>query len=405
MIGKIVSHYKILEELGRGGMGVVYRAEDTKLRRSVALKFLPAQLTRDEEAKGRFIQEAQAASALDHPNICTIHEIDSTDDGQMFIAMACYTGETLDARIERGPLPIGDALVIAKQIAQGLGKAHAEGIVHRDIKPANIFVTNDGQVKILDFGLAKLGGQTRLTKERTTLGTVAHMSPEQTGGSEVDHRSDIWALGVVLYEMISGKLPFAGEHEQAVMYSIVNSDPEPLTAIRTGVPMELERVIAKCLEKSPADRYQHIDDVIVDLNRQTKRLQEPYESEPHRHADKKTSGRWMGVVIAVLAIAIVSYAVYWQWSLGEKKTAVITQPDKAMLVVLPFENLGPSDVEYFTDGVTEEITSRLAVLSDLGVISRTSAMQYKNANKSIKQIGEELGVDYVLEGTVRWDKP
>jgi serine/threonine protein kinase len=275
MIGKTISHYKILEELGRGGMGVVYKAEDTKLKRTVALKFLPTRLTRDPEAMERFIQEAQAASALDHPNICTIHEIDDTDDGQMFIAMACYTGETLEERISRSPLPLEIAVGIATQVAQGLAKAHAEGIVHRDIKPANVFVADDGQVKILDFGLAKLGGQTRLTKEGTTLGTVAHMSPEQSSGSEVDHRSDIWSLGVVLYEMVAGRMPFAGDHEQAVMYSIVNSEPEPLTALRTGVPMGLERVVAKCLEKNPADRYQHIDDVIVDLNRQTKRLQTP----------------------------------------------------------------------------------------------------------------------------------
>jgi non-specific serine/threonine protein kinase len=407
MIGKTVSHYKILEELGSGGMGIVYRAEDTKLKRTVALKFLPPDLTRDRAAKERFVQEARAASALDHSNICTIHEIDETDDGQMFIVMACYTGDTLEERIGKGPLPIEEAVRIGTQIAQGLAKAHAQEIIHRDIKPANIFVTEDNEVKIFDFGLAKLAGQTRLTKERTTLGTVAHMSPEQTRSSEVDHRSDIWSFGVVLYEMSVGKLPFTGDHDQAVMYSISNLDPEPLTALRTGVPMELEGIVAKCLEKNPDDRYQRIDEVIVDLNRQSRRLQEPYApttSQIARAPRKRRSvGRRVGLLL-ILALAVIgAFAVYSYFSRSDVESPA--DKHRKMLVVLPFENLGPSDVEYFADGVTEEITSRLAALSELGVISRTSAMQYKGANRSIGQIGEELGVDYVLEGTVRWDKP
>ncbi|UCG51013.1 MAG: protein kinase [Candidatus Latescibacterota bacterium] len=409
MIGKTISHYKILEKLGEGGMGVVYKAEDLNLKRVVALKFLPPDLTRDAEAKERFKQEAQAASALDHSNICTIHEIDETDDGQIFICMTCYEGETLKERIGKGPLPIKDAVGMATQIAQGLGKAHAKDIVHRDVKPANIFVTDDNEVKIFDFGLAKLTGQTRLTKAGTTLGTVAYMSPEQTSGSDVDHRSDIWALGVVLYEMVAGKLPFTGDHEQAVMYSIVNREPEPLTALRTGVPMELDQIVTKCLEKSPADRYQRIEEVVVDLNRQTRRMQEPLDAPSRRPAGiakkRKSIDRWVGVVLAVMACAVIAYAIYWQLSLPEKKKVAVPASEKPMLVVLPFENLGPSDVEYFADGVTEEITSRLAALSELGVISRTSAFQYKGMKVSVRQIGEELGVDYVLEGTVRWDKP
>ncbi len=222
MIGTTISHYKILEKLGEGGMGVVYKAEDTKLKRTVALKFLPPELTRDPEAKERFIHEAQAASALDHNNICTIYEVAEIDDGQLFIAMACYEGETLKSRIAQGQLRIEEALDFVGQIAQGLVRAHEVGIVHRDIKPANIIVTTRGEVKIVDFGLAKLSGRTLLTKSGTTLGTAAYMSPEQARGEQVDQRTDIWSLGVVLYEMLTGKRPFESEYEQALVYSILN---------------------------------------------------------------------------------------------------------------------------------------------------------------------------------------
>jgi serine/threonine-protein kinase len=406
MIGQTISHYKILEKLGSGGMGVVYTAEDTRLKRTVALKFLPPELTRDREARKRFVKEAQAASALEHSNICTIYEIDETKDGQMFIAMACYQGETVKEKIAKGPLDLEETVDIARQAAQGLVKAHGRGIVHRDIKPANIFVTQDNEVKIVDFGLAKLAGKTRLTKADTTLGTIGYMSPEQTRGEDVDHRSDIWALGVVLYEMVTGGLPFKGDHEQAIVYSIMNEDPEPLTSRRTGVPLELEAIVSKCLAKSPADRYQHADELIVDLNRQSKSMQIPYGSSLSHTAGlpqkRKLTNRWLGLTLVVVLAAAGAYALY-----SRLATTSMAPPEsgKKMLVVLPFENLGPPEVEYFADGITEEITSRLAALSGLGVISRTSAFQYKAAKKSIKQIGAELGIDYVLEGTVRWDKP
>ncbi|NIW93799.1 MAG: protein kinase, partial [Phycisphaerae bacterium] len=215
MIGKIISHYHIIEKLGTGGMGVVYKAEDTKLKRSVALKFLPPELTRDPQAKARFIREAQAASALEHNNICNIHEINETDEGQLFIVMACYEGETLKDKLKNQKLKKEEAIYIAIQIAQGLERAHEKGIIHRDIKPANIFVSDRNEIKILDFGLAKLTGQAQLTKDSSTLGTVAYMSPEQCGGGEVEQRTDIWSLGVVLYEMLTGKQPFKGDYEQA----------------------------------------------------------------------------------------------------------------------------------------------------------------------------------------------
>jgi len=265
MIGKTISHYKILEPLGRGGMGVLYRAQDIKLKRTVALKFLPPGLTQDPEVKRRFVQEAQAASALDHPNICTIHEIDETEEGQMFICMACYEGETLKKKIERGPLKLEETVDIAIQVAQGLSEAHSHNIVHRDIKPGNLFVAQDRMVKILDFGLAKLAGQTRITKIGTAVGTVAYISPEQARAEQIDHRTDIWSLAVVLYEMLTGELPFKGKREEAVLYSIFNEQPDPIHHLRTDVPTAMEHIVEKMMQKDVRDRYCDMDALIRGL--------------------------------------------------------------------------------------------------------------------------------------------
>jgi serine/threonine protein kinase/Tfp pilus assembly protein PilF len=261
----LAGKYHILEELGRGGMGRIYKAEDIKLKRTVAIKLLPADLTRDPEARQRFIQEAQAASALDHSSICTIFEIDETDDGQMFIAMAYYPGETLKEKIKRGPVKVDEAIGIAIQLAEGLLRAHEAGIIHRDVKPGNIIVTDRGDVRILDFGLAKLAGQTGLTRAGTMMGTVIYMSPEQARGDEVDHRSDVWSLGVVLYEMLTGQIPFKGEHDQTVIYSILNVDPKPVHHFQTHVPAKLERIVRKAMQKNPRDRYQTMHEIVEDL--------------------------------------------------------------------------------------------------------------------------------------------
>ncbi len=254
MIGQTVSHYEIIEKLGQGGMGVVYLAEDVKLKRKVALKFLPGH-DHDEAEEKRFINEAQAASALDHPNICTIYEINETDDGRLFIAMSCYDGETLRERLARGPLSVEEALDIAAQVAEGLTQAHASGIIHRDIKPANIMITSDGVVKILDFGLAKLRGQAKLTQTGTTMGTLLYVSPEQLQGLDVDHRTDIWSLGVVLYEMLAGTPPFNGEYEPAVHYAILNAKPEPVTRKVAGLSPGMTAILNRALAKETARRY------------------------------------------------------------------------------------------------------------------------------------------------------
>ena len=249
MIGETISHYKILEKLGGGGMGVVYKAEDTTLKRIVALKFLPSELTTDQQAKTRFLHEAQAASKIDHPNICGVHDIAQTDDGETYIVMSFYEGETLKKKIARGRLKVEQSLELAAQIAEGLSKAHAAGIIHRDVKPANILVTKEGIAKILDFGLAKLKGETRLTQTGATVGTLSYMAPEQVHGQETDARSDIWSLGVVLYEMLTGVAPFKGEHEGALLYEIMSADPPPLTQVVPDIDPELQQLVMKCLRK------------------------------------------------------------------------------------------------------------------------------------------------------------
>jgi len=309
MIGKTVSHYKIIEQLGAGGMGVVYKAEDTKLKRSVALKFLPQKLTSDPEAKERLIREAQAASALEHPNICNIHEISETDDGQLFIVMACYEGQTLKEKINSGPLPVDEAIDITIKIAQGLARAHEEGIVHRDIKPANIIITDRDEIKILDFGLAKLAGWVQLTKESSTLGTVAYMSPEQLRSNEVDQRTDIWSLGVILYEMLTGNLPFKGDYEQAIVYAILNEKPNDIQLQAADFSSELLHIINRSLEKNPDDRYQSINDMLIDLQRLQRDTQEISEMGTEIHkSDRafKYINKYKKILLPLTLIIIIT---------------------------------------------------------------------------------------------------
>ena len=270
MTGKIISNYRILEQLGGGMMGVVYRAQDMKLKRFVALKFLHPYLSSETEGKRRFMREARAASALDHNNICTIYEIDEAEDGQMFIAMAYYDGETLKKKIARGLLSFQEARNIVIHVARGLASAHDKGIIHRDIKPANIMITKQGEVKIVDFGLAKLVGESRLTEPNRTVGTIAYMSPEQAHGAEVDHRTDIWSLGVVLYEMLTGRMPFLGEDAGVVCYAILNDAPEPITKHIPKIPSDLEMILSKTLVKNPSNRFQNANKLLASLGETTR---------------------------------------------------------------------------------------------------------------------------------------
>jgi len=392
MIGATISHYRIIEKLGEGGMGVVYKAQDTRLDRPVALKFLPPDLTRDSEARERFIHEAKAASALQHPNICTIHDIDETADNQLFIVMDCYEGETLKSRIANGQLRIDEALDIAAQVAQGLAKAHESGIIHRDIKPGNIIVSKDGIVRIVDFGLAKLAGQTVLTKTGRTLGTVAYMSPEQARGEQVDQRTDIWSLGAVLYEMLTGKRPFESEYEQALVYSILNAQPKPMQHLRPELPEALETICRRAMAKDPSERYQHATELIKDLD--------AFKSGTVISARTKRVPvrvrRLAYAAAGLIALALIAYFLVPREEVSSSRLKKIT--------VSPFRNLGPAADGYFAEGLTTEITSRLIPISKVALISLSNPTQDKDKSRTLAVVAKELGVDYLLNGTVRWDK-
>ncbi len=393
MIGKTISHYRILERVGGGGMGVVYKAEDTRLKRTVALKFLPPDLTRDPEAKERFKHEAQAASALQHQNICVVHDIDEAPDGQMFICMEYLEGETLKEKIERGPLAIGEAVNIAIQVAKGLTAAHQHGIVHRDIKPANILITSAGVAKIVDFGVAKLSGRTLLTRKDSTPGTTGYMSPEQAHGEPVDQRTDVWATGVVLYEMLAGRHPFAAEYEEAIIYRILNEEPEFVTKIRQDVPGRLDRIIQRAIAKDPSGRYQTVDALCADLEAESA---DRAEGRRGRAIVGRLGRRQRKLAAVILPAAIILIAVtaYVLLRGGHNSGPV-------PIVLLPLENIAHDEgEEWFAEGMTDALITSLARINGLRVIQRSSAMRYRGANKSASEIAAELGVSYVLEGSV-----
>jgi len=389
----IGGRYQIIEELGRGGMGVVYKAVDNKLKRTVALKFLPFEWTYDAQAKERFVREAQAAAALDHPNICTVHEIDEAE-GRMFISMAFIEGESLKTRIERGPLKIDEALGLGMQVAEGLREAHKKGVIHRDIKSANVMVTESGQAKIMDFGLARVRGSTLLTKEGMTMGTIAYMSPEQARGEAVDHRSDIWSLGVVLYEMLAGRLPFRGEHDQAVVYAILKAPPKPLSAERPEIPASIEHVVGKALEKKPDQRYQSVEELIDDLRSIAEGI-EPERVRARRRKAKLRRWKRAGLYSGAAGLLVILTMIALRLFKGGPQAI-------ESLAVLPLENLsGDPQQEYFSDGMHEALITDLAQVGGLKrVIARSSVMRFKGAKTPLSQVARELKVDALITGAV-----
>jgi TolB-like protein/Tfp pilus assembly protein PilF/predicted Ser/Thr protein kinase len=385
MIGRTISQYRILEKIGEGGMGEVYLAEHTTLHRRSALKFISG--TAGEADIERFRREAQATAALNHPHIVTVYDV-GLDEGRPFIAMEYIDGRPLSSLIASGPVPVPRAIEIALDLCSALSAAHRAGVVHRDLKPDNILIGTDGRLRILDFGLAKLRGVSRLTQKDAMLGTVAYMSPEQVRGEDVDARSDLFSLGAVLYEMLAGRAAFSGAHTTAVQYAILNASPEPLARHVPG-SARLESVIEKLLEKDPSRRYASADDVAAGLR----------GAVAGRSVRRMPRRRILATTMLALAVALSAGA----WHLLHRDRAAPAPENQPVLAVLPFENLGAPDDDYFADGITEEITSHLAMINGIGVISRTSAILYKGTNKTVREIGRELGATHILEGTVRWD--
>jgi serine/threonine protein kinase/tetratricopeptide (TPR) repeat protein len=414
MIDRTFSHYRMLAKLGGGGMGVVYEAEDTKLGRHVAVKFLPENLSDDREALARFEREARAASALNHPHICAIYDF-GEQDGKPFIVMELMKGKTLKQSLTGRPAEIEKILELGEQIAEALEAAHAQGIVHRDIKPANIFVTDRGEAKILDFGLAKLVSETareakdhfnrqatmsysqQLTRSGTTMGTDAYMSPEQARGQDVDARGDLFSFGVVLYEMAAGVLPFRGGSPAEIFDGILNRQPLPPRHLNPDLPEDLERIILKALEKDPSLRYQSAAEMKTDLKRLLRKSGQ-MSAVAERPSGRK---RWIAIGGAALLIGL---AVVIGLLLTRRPGPGRETAGPKRIAVLAFENVGSAEDAYFADGMTDEVRSKLASLPGLAVIARNSVDRYKGSSKPFKQIAQELDVSFLLTAKVRWQK-
>jgi eukaryotic-like serine/threonine-protein kinase len=392
-IGEVIGRYRILERLGRGGMGDVFKAEDMKLQRFAALKFLPPHRIEEARARERFLLEARSASLLDHPNICTIFEIDeaAAKDGSklLYMAMAYYEGETLAARLDRGPLPVPEALGITAQILRGLQRAHEHEILHRDIKPANLMLTPRGEVKILDFGLARLADRERITRDGQVVGTPAYMAPEQVLDRQLDARTDLWGVGVVLYEMVSGMLPFDTPDEAVLLLTIAGGSPEPLVSLATRELMVVGPVVNKALARLPADRYSSAQEMLVDVERLLGHIQGEIPAPPVAPAAPPRASR-----VARRATGPASF--------NRAASASRPRAQAPSVAVLPFADLSADrDQEYFCAGIAEELIDALARIRGLRVASRSSAAYFKGQGADVRTIADHLEVATVLEGSVR----
>jgi serine/threonine protein kinase/tetratricopeptide (TPR) repeat protein len=394
--GTTVSHYKIISKIGAGGMGEVYLAEDTELDRKVALKFLPSHLCQDEDCRKRFKREAQAAAGLDHPNIAAIYEVGEFQD-RPFYAMQIVEGQSLKDVIAGKDLPIDRILEIGIQVCEGLQAAHEKGIIHRDVKPSNILLDSHGRVRIVDFGLATIRGSEHLTKTGSTLGTIGYMSPEQVRGEEIDQRSDLFSLGVVLYELITKQNPFKRDSEAATLKAVSDDLPEPLARFKSTLPEGLQGVVGKALDKDAKTRYQHADGMLSDLMR-VKRSLDSGQSTVGIVAQSKYSRRALWITAAIAFLAAITLLI-----MKPRQIEVASQQsEKIMLAVLPFENLGDPEDEYLADGVIDEIRNDIGRLDRLKVIARVSSQKYKGSDSSVSQIAASLGARYVLTGTLRF---
>jgi len=400
MIGKTILHYKIVEKLGEGGMGVVYKAEDTRLKREVAIKLLPHYISSNNEERKRFEIEAQAAASLNHPNIATIHAIEESGE-QQFIVMEYVDGKELKSIVEthsRASLQNDDTINYAIQIAEGLNAAHKKGIVHRDIKSSNIMVTEDGKIKIMDFGLAKIGKGTQVTKFGSTVGTIAYMSPEQTRGDEIDHRTDIWSFGVVLYEMLTGKLPFKGEYDAAIIYSILNEEVQSPSKVNPNVPAALDKITEKCLKRDKEERYKNVDELINDLKKFKKDLHvKPANTSAWENSGSKKIRLYSIYGISVILLFLAAFFVFKDFKSSSDANANVNAPKR--LAVLPFTNIkNDKENDYLSFALADQVIGSLSYIKNILVRPSSAIRKYVDSNINPSDAGKELKVEFILTG-------